>query len=46
MDYSIIKERLSYSLASYLHEKMRNTLWCEDGTYESNIKLHKTLYGL
>ena len=46
MDYSIIKEILWYSLGSDLHEKMRNTLWREDGTYESNIKLHKTLYGL
>ena len=38
MDYSIIKEILSYSLGSDLHEKMRNTLWREDGTYESKKK--------
>ena len=43
MENSIIKELLSYSLGADLHEKMRDTLKREDGSYESKIKTTKDI---
>ena len=41
MDNETIKEALSYSLGSDMHEVQRNSRKREDGTYESRIKKSK-----
>ena len=41
MDNETIKEALSYSLGSDMHEVWRNSRKREDGTYEPRIKKSK-----
>lgn len=46
MDNETIKEALSYSLGSDMHEVQRNSRKREDGTYESRIKNQKMKNGI